>query len=1372
MVHFTLWQKYKIMKMHFRIRPYTAVLATVVALSLTTTLFVLPILFETKAIERSGEGIIRRTSGSDEGLQNYDIRLDKSSYMILADLRSKNGKTAASVADIRDRLAAAEHRLVSRMPDIKVEYGRELRQPEVISPAEPLGKAFLTSAASGNRPETLRRFLHENNELFGLFNNQIDDLKVTSDYSNPEGKLSFASLAQEINGIPVFQGEVRAGFAADGRIIRIINNLVPDIDPATVDSDFGDPAAAVGISAKNIGHSLSPEQQTVNSRFSDSNKVVFGNGDWAVTAEKVYFPTEPGIAVPSWAVIIWQPRNAYFLITDARNGVVLWRKNITEDQTQAATYNIWANPNAMINVAESPFPFTPGPTSPNGQQPPALPRTTLSLIGNEGVYNFNNNGWINDGGTTTDGNAVEAGLDRDSTNGVDTVNGKPDGTAARIFDFPINPGVPTNPTSGLGDSPLPATGAGSTPTPCITPGTNQPMTNYQKAAVTQLFYITNRYHDEMYRLGFTEAAKNFQDNNFGRGGLGGDRISAEAQDCSGTNNANFSTPPDGTRGRMQMYIWTAPNPDFDGDLDADIVVHELTHGLSNRLHGNGSGLTSNMSRGMGEGWSDFYAHAMLSEPSDPLNGIYTIGGYATYLLSGVGFNNYYYGIRRFPKAVMAFTGGPNNRPHNPLTFADIDATQMNLSDGAYPPAFTGTADQVHNMGEVWSSALWEIRARYINRLGWAIGNRRILQHVTDGMKLAPLNPTFLQERDAIVAAAQAGGDANDVADIWAGFAIRGMGFSAVVNNQGSGGGTTRVTEAFDLPNLTQTAAITISDLGGNNNGYAEPGEPIIVNLPLTNNTGLSANSTTAQLVGGGSANYGTIANNTTQTLGLSYTVPPSTPCGSTLNLTFNVNSSLGPISFTRSISVGVPITTLSENFDGVTAPSFPAGWTVTTESGGTAFVNSTANPSTPPNAAFALDPLTVGGGTSLVSPTIAISSAAATLSFRHSYDTEAGWDGGVLEISINGGAFQDILAAGGSFVTNGYNGQLGSGTNNPIANRNAWNGNSLGYLTTTARLPAAAAGQNVQFRWRFGADDNTAATGWYIDDVKVIGNYQCSFTPGVSRARADFDGDGKTDLSVFRPSAGIWYIQASQTGFQAYGWGTNGDRIVPADYDHDGKTDAAIWRTVPGSNSFFYVLKSDGFVFTAIPWGIEGDIPVVGDYDGDGLADYAVYRPSNNVWYVIKSGGGLAIFSYGQPGDIPVVGDFDGDGKVDPTVFRFGTWITQRSTGGATFVSWGLSTDKLVPADYDGDGKDDYAIYRPSDGVWWVLRSSDGNVEINQWGISTDIPAVGDFDGDGKADRTVYRDGVWYILKSTGGVSFGFFGLAGDKPIPNGYLPQ
>jgi hypothetical protein len=115
----------------------------------------------------------------------------------------------------------------------------------------------------------------------------------------------------------------------------------------------------------------------------------------------------------------------------------------------------------------------------------------------------------------------------------------------------------------------------------------------------------NLYHDALYKVGFTEAARNFQHNNFGRGGSGNDRVSAEGQDNSGTNNANFSTPSDGGRGRMQMYIWTGPTPDYDGTADAEIIIHEVTHGLSNRLHGNASGLSTNMSRGMGEGWGDW-----------------------------------------------------------------------------------------------------------------------------------------------------------------------------------------------------------------------------------------------------------------------------------------------------------------------------------------------------------------------------------------------------------------------------------------------------------------------------------------------------------------------------------------------------------------------------------------------------------------------------------------------------------------------------------------------------------------------------------------------------------------------------------------------
>ena len=238
-------------------------------------------------------------------------------------------------------------------------------------------------------------------------------------------------------------------------------------------------------------------------------------------------------------------------------------------------------------------------------------------------------------GTELRATIVQAGLDRAPPDGIDT-NGEAI-SSGRNFSYTYAPG---DPNTNTGDAPIPSS-------------QTYPGSNYQQGAVTQLFYICNWYHDEMYRLGFTEEANNFQLNNFGRGGTGNDHISAEAQDYSGTDNANFSTPSDGGRGRMQMYIFAGPNPDFDGDLDADIVIHEFTHGLSNRLHGNASGLGAEMSRGMGEGWGDFYGHAMLSQESDSINGIYITGGYATYRLFSTYTTNYYYGIRRFPKAVMA-----------------------------------------------------------------------------------------------------------------------------------------------------------------------------------------------------------------------------------------------------------------------------------------------------------------------------------------------------------------------------------------------------------------------------------------------------------------------------------------------------------------------------------------------------------------------------------------------------------------------------------------------------------------------------------------------------------------------------------------------
>ncbi|MGH9821557.1 MAG: M36 family metallopeptidase, partial [Pyrinomonadaceae bacterium] len=360
---------------------------------------------------------------------------------------------------------------------------------------------------------------------------------------------------------------------------------------------------------------------------------------------------------------------------------------------------------------------------------------------------------------------------------------------------------------------------------------------------------------------------------------------------------------------------------------------------------------------------------------------------------------------------------------------------------------------------VWCSALWEVRGRFVARLGWDVGNRKVLQIVTDGMKLAPpIAPTFLSERDAIVAAAQAGaapGQASaDVADVWAGFAARGIGASATIQNIGTGAGDTRVTEAFDLPNLTQTPAFTVSDAPGNGNGFPESGERLTLTVPLSNNTGITATGVTLQLVGGDSANYGTINNGSTVSQTVGFTVPAATQCGSVLTLTFNVNSSIGPTSFTRTIIVGVPILTLSQNFDGVTAPALPSGWTTASIAGGTNFVNTTNTPDSSPNVMYAVDPTSVGGGGEILSPSIPVSSGAALVSFRNKFDTEDGWDGGVMEISISGGPFQDIITAGGTFVQNGYTATLGLNPtgNSPFGGRNAWTGNSGGYITSIVRL--------------------------------------------------------------------------------------------------------------------------------------------------------------------------------------------------------------------------------------------------------------------------------------------------------------------------------
>jgi uncharacterized delta-60 repeat protein len=282
------------------------------------------------------------------------------------------------------------------------------------------------------------------------------------------------------------------------------------------------------------------------------------------------------------------------------------------------------------------------------------------------------------------------------------------------------------------------------------------------------------------------------------------------------------------------------------------------------------------------------------------------------------------------------------------------------------------------------------------------------------------------------------------------------------------------------------------------------------------------------------------------------------------------------------------------------------------------------------------------------------------------------------------------------------------------------------------------------------------------------------------KALFDYDGDGKSDLSVFRPSAGAWYI-ARPTGipsqnFDAVQFGASGDLIVPADYDGDGKTDVAVWR--PSDGTWYLLQSSAGF--RAAQFGANGDIPVPGDFDGDGKANLAVFRPSTESWYIARPTGipaqNFETVLFGANGDKPIAGaDFDGDGKADVAMFRpsTGDWYRLNSSNGQFVgVHFGTAEDKPVAADYDGDRKTDLAVWRPSDGVWYRINSGTDTFTATQFGIAADKPVPADYDGDGKTDLGVFRpsDGVWYLLKSTSGFAAAQFGASGDVPTPNAFV--
>ncbi len=864
---------------------------------------------------------------------------------------------------------------------------------------------------------------------------------------------------------------------------------------------------------------------------SDSGAIAAGEQ----RAKRVYYRTAAGLQ-PAWYVETQIADSAgvagdvYGHVISALDGSTLFRKNHTAHADNFG-YRVWAENSSEGLPYPSPFGrnATPDPDSlPTNNVVATIPQELRSLA-NAPFSRSATDGWLAPEATTTSGNNVRAYGDLVAPDGLNDGDLLPTATSPGTFDY-------------LHDFNL-APGASAT---------------QSQAATVNLFYVVNWLHDWFYDHGFTETDGNGQLDNYGRGGFGGDRIQAEAQDYDVIDNANMATPSDGFAPRMQMGLWgtTAVR---DSSLDATIIAHEWGHYLSNRLVLDANGLDTQHASGMGEGWSDVIALLIMTKEEDRLkpgnasfSGAYAGAGYAA--------NDSYYGVRRYPFST--------DLSKSPLTLRHI--ADSNALPPSPPPGESGSANsQVHNQGEIWALALWEAYVALLNdsgRLSFTEAQNRMKDYLVAGMKMTPGSPTMVEARDAILASVLASGETADFALFTAAFAKRGLGAGAVIPDRYS------LINAGVVESTLQGGDIAVSDsvvgipTGCDADTVLDVGETAMISVTVDNTGFIALNSATATLSSSNPAL--TFPNGPTITLGsvplfgsktasipvrLNASVPANTPI--TITATPDapgINAPPGVAGSTR-IFVNYDQTaqaTATETFDGNRnawrGRRDPAGfgsesWTQREETG-KFFLHGSDQNSNSVNW--------------IESPQLSVGSGplSITLNHRHAFETDANefYDGGVIQASIDGGVtWTDIDATAAGYST----GTLSSCCGNPLAGKRGYLHNSALYPNFRDQLInlGTTYANQANFRVRFGVATDAASSGlgWDINTVAISGLTNTPFDVVAEQAASCSLNNGKslqgalsgTYYSAQRSGEGVLvdFGQVGTTPVVFFTWYTYGD---------------------------------------------------------------------------------------------------------------------------------------------------------------------------------------------------------------------------------------